>query len=165
MLTSSYHIKPATITGTGGIAAIEDSVIRPVTALRDSGMVVLTNFSVLIATWQNTFSSRGYIYDARNPSSVEPDLSLPHTSFALEQCYPNPFNPSTTISYRLTAASFVGLRVYDVLGREVATLVNEELAPGNYRTTFDGSGFASGMYCYRLTTMMRSESRRMLLLK
>ena len=101
MLTSSYHIKPATITRTGGIAAIEDSVIRPVVALRDSGMAALTNFSALIGTWQNAFNSRGYIYDARNPTEVEPDVSHPHASFALEQCFPNPFNPLTIINSRV----------------------------------------------------------------
>lgn len=71
--------------------------------------------------------------------------------FRLDQNYPNPFNPSTVISYRLPVISQVSFKVYDILGREVATLVNEEKTAGSYLVTFDGSSLASGMYIYRLS--------------
>ncbi len=73
------------------------------------------------------------------------------TAFRLEQNYPNPFNPSTVVSYALPVASVVRLIVYDVLGREVAVLVNRQEDAGVYRVQFDGAGLASGVYEYRLT--------------
>ncbi len=72
------------------------------------------------------------------------------TQFSLLQNYPNPFNPSTTISYQLSTVSRVTLKVFDVLGREVATLMNEVEKPGSYGVRFDGSRLASGVYFYKL---------------
>jgi hypothetical protein len=72
--------------------------------------------------------------------------------YALAQNYPNPFNPSTAIRYQLPAVSFVTLKVYDNLGREVATLLNEVKQPGYYTVQWDASGVASGVYYYRLQT-------------
>jgi hypothetical protein len=72
------------------------------------------------------------------------------TRFALHQNHPNPFNPSTTFTFDIPYSIFVILRVYDVLGREVTTLVNEVKQPGRYEVTWDGSGIASGVYFYRL---------------
>jgi hypothetical protein len=79
------------------------------------------------------------------------------TSFELRQNYPNPFNPTTTISISIPASpaggphsSFVVLKVFDVLGREVAKLVNEEKTPGEYSVTFDAFNLSSGIYYYRL---------------
>jgi hypothetical protein len=83
----------------------------------------------------------------------------------LMQNYPNPFNPSTHVRFRIAEFGFVKLKIFDVLGREVATLVSEELQPGLYRRTFDASGFASGMYIYRLETHNRVYSKKMLMLK
>lgn len=70
--------------------------------------------------------------------------------FRLEQNYPNPFNPATEVGYRTSEFGFVTIRVFDILGREVTTLVNEWEAPGTYRTAFNGSSLASGIYYYRL---------------
>ena len=94
--------------------------------------------------------------------------SLIPTQYILEQNYPNPFNTSTRISYSVFPTGTrqaVSLKVYDVLGREVATLVNTEQVPGTYQTTFDGSGLASGVYFYRLQAGGFAETKKLLLLK
>ena len=89
---------------------------------------------------------------------------VPH-DFVLEQNYPNPFNPTTVVSYQLPVASEVRLVVYDLLGREVAVLENERKNPGVYEVKFDGSGLSSGVYFYRLTAGVHTESKRMMLMK
>ena len=92
--------------------------------------------------------------------------------FQLFQNYPNPFNPSTTIKYsipnletRHASSLHVTLKVYDMLGREITTLVNEEKAPGNYEVIFNGNGLACGVYLYMLQSGSFSETKKFLLLK
>ena len=85
--------------------------------------------------------------------------------FSLSQNHPNPFNPSTVINYEIPKASIVRLKVYDVLGREVATLVNEEKPAGRYNVTFDASKYSSGIYFYRITAGDFSQIKKMVLLK
>ncbi len=92
------------------------------------------------------------------------------TNFRLYQNYPNPFNPSTAISYQLSAVSQVSLRVYNVLGQKVATIVNERQNPGSYTVKFDASRLASGVYFYRLTAVSLrgksfSEIKKLVVLK
>ncbi len=91
--------------------------------------------------------------------------SLSAQRFELLQNYPNPFNPTTVISYQISAVSHVTLKVYDVLGREVETLVNENQNAGNYTVTFDGSSFPSGVYFYRLQAGTNIVTKKLLLLK
>jgi hypothetical protein len=83
----------------------------------------------------------------------------------LHQNYPNPFNPSTLISYQIPAAGKVTLKVYDVLGREVATLVNEVENPGNYKVRFDASKLTSGIYFYRINAGGSTQLKKMILMK
>jgi hypothetical protein len=85
--------------------------------------------------------------------------------FALEQNYPNPFNPTTTIKYTIPTSQFVTLNVFDMIGREITSLVNEEKSPGNYEVKFDGSSFASGIYFYRLKAGNYLETKKILLIK
>ncbi|MCK7516473.1 MAG: T9SS type A sorting domain-containing protein [Ignavibacteriales bacterium] len=80
---------------------------------------------------------------------VEVEVASPST-FSLEQNYPNPFNPSTKIKYSVTQSSNVVLKIYDVLGNEVATLVNEEKPAGSYEVEFNPSSLTSGVYFYKL---------------
>jgi hypothetical protein len=95
------------------------------------------------------------------------------TSFKVEQNYPNPFNLSTIIRYYVPVTSIITIKIYDVLGREVGNLVNEEKVPGNYSITFNGNGLASGVYYYRINeesgkgTVGRgfTETKKMILLK
>ena len=87
------------------------------------------------------------------------------SQYTLEQNYPNPFNPSTTIRYSIPVESKVSLKIFDMLGREVAELVNQNQASGNYEAKFDASRLASGIYFYRLETSGTSISKKMMLLK
>lgn len=85
--------------------------------------------------------------------------------FRLSQNYPNPFNPTTEIKFNLADAGLTSLKVYDMLGREVRTLVNENLVSGSHTVTFNASNLASGIYIYRLISKNNSVTRRMTLIK
>jgi N-acetylneuraminic acid mutarotase len=86
-------------------------------------------------------------------------------TFLLEQNYPNPFNPSTTIRYQLPVASEVKLEVYDVLGKKIATLVNERQSAGSYQVVWNASGLSSGTYFYRLQAGTFVETKKMIMVK
>lgn len=100
----------------------------------------------------------------RTALSVEEQEGVP-TSFSLEQNYPNPFNPSTTIKFALPDAGFTSLKVYDVLGREVATLVNEVLQSGLHERVFSATGLSSGVYWYQLKSGSKQHTRKLVLLR
>lgn len=85
--------------------------------------------------------------------------------FSLSQNYPNPFNPVTNLEFGISDLGFVSLKVYDILGKEVVTLVNEKLSPGNYKVQFDGSNLSSGVYLFRIESGDFVETKRMLLVK
>lgn len=99
------------------------------------------------------------------PTSVEEAGTGTPASFVLHQNYPNPFNPSTTIVFELPERAQTALKVFDALGREVAELVDEELAPGRYRVSLDAGRLASGTYYYRLQAGMFAETRTLTVLK
>lgn len=86
-------------------------------------------------------------------------------SINLYQNYPNPFNPATTIKFSIPAAQFVSLKIYDSLGREVETLINEEKGAGIYQVQFNGKNLASGIYMYRLVTGTKSITKKLTFLK
>jgi hypothetical protein len=85
-------------------------------------------------------------------------------NFSLNQNFPNPFNPSTTISYQLSAEGPVSIKVYDVLGRELITLVNEVKQSGLHEVNFDASEFGSGIYLYKMTVNNFIQIRKMIVL-
>ncbi len=90
---------------------------------------------------------------------------LAPSEFRLEQNFPNPFNPATTIQYQLPSTSNVSLKIYDVLGNEVLTLINEKQAAGYKEVKFNANRYASGMYIYRLTAEKYVSTKKMLLVK
>ena len=101
---------------------------------------------------------------------VEVESNNIPTEFALYQNYPNPFNPTTTIKYSVpkivnNQSSIINLKVYDILGNEIATLVNEQKAPGNYEVQWNASGFASGVYFCRLQSEDFISVKKLLLMK
>lgn len=97
-------------------------------------------------------------------TAVEQELSVP-TAFTLEQNYPNPFNPSTKVTFGLAKPGMVTLKVYDALGREVATLLQEEKSAGKFIVTWNASGLESGVYFCRLQSGGLTETRKMMLVK
>lgn len=104
-----------------------------------------------------------WVSDGSNDISAgKNDLPL---ATSLSQNYPNPFNPTTGIQFSIVNTQFTILKVYDILGREVTTLVNERKAPGYYAVRFDASGLASGIYLYRLTAGQFVQTRKMIILK
>jgi hypothetical protein len=107
---------------------------------------------------------RRYIYSQTAVYVEKEDGGIP-TGYTLSQNYPNPFNPSTTIRFTITQTAQTTLKVYDVMGREVAALVNETLTPGAYTTKFDATNLPSGTYIYVLTSGGHRLTNKMLLLK
>jgi hypothetical protein len=95
------------------------------------------------------------------------------SEYSIDQNYPNPFNPTTTIGYNVSQNSAVSIKVYDLLGKEVAALVNENKSPGYYTVPFNGNNLASGVYFYRISAVPLTgnnnkeyiETRKMILLK
>lgn len=101
-----------------------------------------------------------------NPlTEFKKELSIVPDSYALFQNYPNPFNPETIISFQIPEACNVSLKVYDLLGNEVKTLVNEFKQPGRYSIKFDGSNLSSGVYFYKLETKAFKQIKKLLLMK
>jgi hypothetical protein len=96
---------------------------------------------------------------------VHPPLSVLPKEFQLDQNYPNPFNPSTSISFSVPSKSFVTLKVFDALGREVSTLVSEELTAGTYSRHWDAANVPSGVYFCRLQAGEYLETKKMVLLR
>ena len=108
----------------------------------------------------------GRILKKLGPTGVKEDQTNASPSgFQLAQNFPNPFNPSTTLSFSIPSSSFVILKVYDMLGKEVRTLVNENKPAGIYGITFDATGLPSGLYFYRLQAGGQTITRKMLLVK
>ena len=103
---------------------------------------------------------------APDPNDVGPqDLNYIPETFILKQNYPNPFNPKTTIKFQIPELSFVTIEVYDVLGNEIVTIVNEVKQAGYYEVEFDGNGLSSGIYFYQLKTGVFFETKKMVLLR
>jgi hypothetical protein len=141
---------------------------------RNENFILETTNEVSVGTiWTKEYSKtigqrRIYIemkYNKGNPSAVKGIKQLLPKEFALSQNYPNPFNPITIISYQLPINSHVLLSVYDVLGREVAALVNEIKEAGSYTAQFDGSKFSSGIYFYTLRSGNFTSTKKLLLMK
>jgi len=86
-------------------------------------------------------------------------------TYVLKQNYPNPFNSSTTIEFSLPGSAYVSLKVFNLLGEEVAALVSEQLSTGRHEVKWDASGFPSGVYLYRLQAEGFAETKKLLLLK
>lgn len=143
-----------------GGAAADDA--RSV-ALQADGKIVLGGYTKNLYT-QHEFSL-ARILPQEYSVSVQTTPSLSPGKFELRQNYPNPFNPTTTISFTLPSKSFVSLKVFDVLGREISTLVSEEMPAGTYTRQWKAGRLASGVYFYRLQTGSFTETKKLVLLR
>ena len=171
-------VVPSNTNGTAGEVSLPADVINPI--LDAQGMaqnetrafawtvwVTDTKDTVQVSTYANatgfTPIFRTVNLKKLTPTSVE-DNNLPK-EFSLSQNYPNPFNPSTVINFSLPQDAQVRLTVYDMLGREVAVMVNELRSAGTYSIAVDGRSMASGIYVYRLEAGNRTFTRKMTLIK
>jgi len=128
--------------------------------------------------WINTFTQGVTVYRSgevaglecidrslqSDPTGISSNISVVK-DYSLSQNYPNPFNPSTNLEFGISKLGFVSMKVYNMLGKEVVTIVNESLSPGTYKYIFDGSNLSSGIYFYKLEYNGISDTRRMVLLK
>lgn len=125
--------------------------------------------SDLHVLWSDTRNTNEQIYYKSNPTGntigIKNISSEMPSSYSLSQNYPNPFNPSTFIKFDVSKGSFVSLKVFDALGRGVATLVNENLKPGTYEADWNASSYPSGVYFYRLSTEGYNKTMKMVLIK
>jgi len=124
--------------------------------------VVNPSRKLRVATYGNGIYERKLL---ENPVSVNPVSNENVKGFSLSQNYPNPFNPSTHLEFGISKLGFVSLKVYDLLGKEVKTLVNEVKPPGIYSTEFDGSDLSGGIYFYKIEVGHFSQVRKMILVK
>ncbi|MBK8552297.1 MAG: SBBP repeat-containing protein [Ignavibacteria bacterium] len=141
--------------GPGNSTDIANSI-----ALDASGNVYVTGGSAGIGT-NFDFATIKY---SQSVGITQVTTSVP-AAITLSQNYPNPFNPITNLEFGISDLGFVSLKVYDILGKEVITLVNEKLSPGKYKVEFDGSGLTSGVYFYRLNAGEFTDTKRMMLVK
>lgn len=136
--------------------------------MNDEGKVVKTdkfnNVYVSGVSWNSSTSYNQLIIKYSQTTSINLEGGIPY-KFSLSQNYPNPFNPTTVIRYSLNENGLAILKVYDILGNEVAILVNEKLNPGNYSVDFDGVNYPSGIYYYKFEAGDFSEVKKMILLK
>jgi hypothetical protein len=98
-------------------------------------------------------------------TDIESFTSHTTAKFVLKQNYPNPFNPVTKINYSVPKMSFIKINVYDILGNEITTLVNEEKSAGDYAVEFNGSNLSSGIYFYRMQTGTFIDIKKFILMK
>ena len=126
------------------------------------------NVTSLVSFGDSTFaltSTSGAYYISKTPlTSVHTAAANPQ-SYSLAQNYPNPFNPKTTITFSISKSSIVDLKIYDLLGREVETLINGEMTAGEHQVSFDASRFASGIYFYRLKAGNYTATKKLVLVK
>lgn len=113
----------------------------------------------------DVYNSDEGLAKSQSPTEIGFMGSLAVTTYNLEQNYPNPFNPSTTIKYQIPQAGKVTLKIYDILGKEVTTLVNETKDTGRYEVKFDASNLSSGVYIYRLQAGEYTATHKMLMIK
>jgi hypothetical protein len=145
------------VTGSLDSINVTDSmlVFKPITA---------PTTGTLAAIVDNMGDVTGVIIVTDNPSTISKNNIIP-PHFNLDQAYPNPFNPSTMIHYQLSITNYIELSIFNVLGQKVATLVSEKQSAGRYQVQWDASGFAAGLYYYRLNAGNFTDVKKIILLR
>lgn len=155
LLTTSYHVRPGAIMAVGGIAALEDTVFRPLAALRDSGHAVATDFTSLVATWRTDFGEVGFLYDAEATSSAgdvptAAGPGAPPVPVSV-MAAPNPFSGGTVLHVDLAGAASLRIEAFDVLGRRAGTVFAGTLSAGRHALPWEAADWPSGVYLLRTT--------------
>ena len=153
---AQYDIRNSVL-GNGG-AVITDAEHTLVSTIGQSAIGITQDASNIIQAgfW---YQSGGLL------TAVEQDLDVLPVKFRLDQNFPNPFNPTTTIRFAIPKPAFVILKLYDLHGREVTTLVNREMSSGEFDVVFDATGLASGVYFYRIQAEEFTQFKKLMLLK
>ncbi len=152
--------------GTNGIITTEIGPVFDIASsviIQNDGKIVVAGYSYA-ANNNSVFTVVRYLRDFPNSLIEENTEEIP-TTYTLEQKYPNPFNPSTSIQFSIPEQSFVRLEVFNLLGEKVSTLVSDELNAGNYKYEWNAAKLSSGIYLYRLRTPQYSEIKKMILLR
>jgi Secretion system C-terminal sorting domain len=174
-LYSIQFINPGTGYAVGGEQIFTDNAVLKTTDGGSSWHSQVLPTRIPLYSLFFTGSNTGYVGGVNgtilktttggNPIFINPISSQIPQFFFLHQNYPNPFNPVTKIKFDLPKSSNTKIMIYDVLGRLVTTLVNENLKPGSFEVEWDGSWYASGVYFYSLVSEEFVETRKMVLLK
>ncbi len=147
----TYHYKRNSVMSTGMLA--------PVCAIYKVGSTKYSAFSYSGQGPANVYFNAEHLVTGIPPKGEVPAV------YTLNQNYPNPFNPTTTIEFNLPKAGFVSLKIYDVLGNEITTLINENMSANSYSVTWDASAFASGVYFYKFVSGDFTDVKKMMLVK
>jgi hypothetical protein len=132
---------------------------------RFSKYVINDSDAVTWSDWsQHSWDSNFWLVGLVNPTDVQDNINVT-TKFDLKQNYPNPFNPSTKINWQSPVGGWQALKVYDVLGNEIATLVDEHKPDGVYEVEFNTENLASGMYFYKLQPGNFIQTKKMVLIR
>jgi len=143
----------------------EDSITFYAARMADDLPDSMNNVIILNYNLQNKEITCNFVsLEEMITTTVQESSHLPER-FALNQNYPNPFNPNTTISFSLSSQLFVSLKVFDLIGREVASLISQELSAGTHSIQWNAEGLTSGVYFYRLQTDKSTEMKKLVLLK
>jgi len=142
-----------------------DTLLASVHVLSDSFSIATAYIQVQIGTFRNPNDRTIIDYTATTDPPIDVEVEFNLSSYELEQNYPNPFNPSTQINYNVAEGGLVNLKVYNILGIEVAALVNEYKPAGSYQVSFEGNDLSSGVYIYSLSVNNFTKTRKMILEK
>ncbi len=155
---SSFTFSPGTLQLAPSANVYLKLMFAPDDTSEQTGYIILTH-NATVSPDTLVVTGRGVL-----PTTVKSGIDLP-TAFTISQNYPNPFNPSTVFEFDIPKSTFVSLKVYDILGREVAQLVNEVKYPGRYSISYDGTKLSSGVYFYSITAGAFHQVRKMVLVK
>ena len=150
MLTFSCNIGPSTLSAPGGFASVQDTVFDPLVAWRDSGLVLLTDFTSLVHAWETEYGGQSYVYDAGTSTVAVPDAPRAPSRLVLAPCAPNPVGTDALLRFSLARDARVRLVLFDVFGRRVATLADGPHAAGDHAVRWNASRAPSGAYLVRL---------------
>ncbi len=164
LIATTYNSLGEVVVGNFVVYAFEDEIVKDITFLADAEKILFAWAGKKIGEHDFDIYTVSYNLDKLTDFEDVYKEVLP-IEFALSQNYPNPFNPTTKISYSIPNQSYISLKVFDVLGREVTELINQEQSAGSYEVQFNASNLGSGVYFYKLSSRTFVESKKMILLK